>query len=414
MVEVGLAPGFVSALSGSHVYGALGATPVGTVPSGNPFPFAGVPNTPGSAVPARTPIQTAAPKTNVGIPYSRNVPSVFAQEPENLATASAGDPVFLSKKTPMLRGDTNRFTYVCTIEYLNKKLAGDGDEADKSNVWGNATFTTPTELKAAREGVLRKVHAEELQMLNDLAMETDAAAKNPDIDAAEKAALEAKLAETETAVIEAAKRHTADLAKAAFDSDLDFFALPALAEWRLDGILRSVDMDGTPLADHNRSQVAIVNTSDVSLSTLLNVVVQGPARLRLHNRVGYDEKWSYSPNVGTQTGISIQSRQLRVTVFDEMILALVKTKNADREDCYKVQRSTRSYEQERDKTTNLYTGNTRVVYQGVDEANMVGFWRLGRVLEEPNKLDSMAGINFQGGFVMLYTNQLGQRVEQIL
>ena len=56
MVEVGLAPGYVSAISGGHVYGALGATPPGTVPSGAPFPFAGVSNVPGFTISTKAPV----------------------------------------------------------------------------------------------------------------------------------------------------------------------------------------------------------------------------------------------------------------------------------------------------------------------------------------------------------------------
>ena len=108
----------------------------GTVPSGAPFPFAGVSNVPGFTISTKAPVETAAPKTNVGVPYARNVPSVFAQEPKNLVTACAGDPVFVSNKTPMLRGDTNRFTYSCTVEYLNEKLAGQDNRIAAGAAWG--------------------------------------------------------------------------------------------------------------------------------------------------------------------------------------------------------------------------------------------------------------------------------------
>ena len=115
MVEVSPAPGFVSALAGGHVFGA-GGTPTGTVPSGSPFPFAGVSNVPGFTISTKSPIQTAAPKTNVGIPYSRTVPTVFAQHEGNLTTVCAGDPVFVCNKdslsTRYTRGvdGTMRFT----------------------------------------------------------------------------------------------------------------------------------------------------------------------------------------------------------------------------------------------------------------------------------------------------------------
>ena len=133
MVEVGLAPGFTSALGGGHTLAPVGR-PSAPSRAARSFRFAGISNVPGLAVPASSPIQTAAPKTNVGIPYARHVPSVFAQQQNNLATAEAGDPVFVSAKTPIswrsAGVDTMRFTNLATVEYVNAQLELESNRVD--------------------------------------------------------------------------------------------------------------------------------------------------------------------------------------------------------------------------------------------------------------------------------------------
>ena len=160
----------------------------------------------------------------------------------------------------------------------------------------------------------------------------------------------------------------------------------------LDGVLRSIrDRDGTPRIDRRTGTEVVVNTSDVSVSTLLNVIVQGPARVRIADGVGFDEKWTYASN---------GRGRHRVSVFDQLILALVRMTDEDGKTYYQVKRSTRSYEQERDPKTSAFT-KKKTIYQGIEEGSMVGFWRLGRVLEEPNKMDRMCGVHYSGEFVLV-------------
>ena len=385
MVEVGLAPGYVSAISGGHVYGALNATPPGTVPSGAPFPFAGVSNVPGFTISTKAPVETAAPKTNVGVPYARNVPSVFAQEPKNLVTACAGDPVFVSNKTPMLRGDTNRFTYSCTVEYLNEKLAGQDNRIAAGAAVSAATM-------AVRKALLDTAHKQKLEELNDQGAAALADSKALGKTAAEQEAAKELVTEIEKKFATEVAEHKKKVENETFDESLDFFTqVPALREWKLDGVLRSIDMDGTPLIDRRTGTEVVVNTSDVSVSTLLNVIVQGPARVRIADGVGFDEKWTYASN---------GRGRHRVSVFDQLILALVRMTDEDGKTYYQVKRSTRSYEQERDPKTSAFT-KTKTIYQGIEEGSMVGFWRLGRVLEEPNKMDRMCGVHYSGEFVLV-------------
>ena len=233
MVEVGLAPGFTSALGGGHIFGS-GGTPVSTVPSGAPFPFAGISNVPGSAVPASSPIQTAAPKTNVGIPYARHVPSVFAQQQNNLATAEAGDPVFVSAKTPIswrsAGVDAMRFTNLATVEYVNAQLELDTNRVDlAANVTGG--------MKAQRAAMLDNMLGRQKERI-DLEMRR----------AAPEVADDGTVAKTKEEVVAALKEEkrnseaATETAKASdtFDESSDFLFLPALKEWRLDGMILSL------------------------------------------------------------------------------------------------------------------------------------------------------------------------------
>ena len=396
MVEVGLAPGYTSALGGGHVFGALGATPPGTVPSGAPFPFAGISNTPGGAVPASSPIQTAAPKTNVGIPYARNVPSVFAQQKNNLATAEVGDPVFVSAQTPISWRSagvgTMRFTNLATVEYLN-------DQLETKNV-RNANQPADADMLAARKVLtenLKKRKLDELDLQIQRAEDTmeDGVRKS-------KAQVVQELKQKKDDAVGAFD----DVADGAnFNPNYDFLALPAFKEWKLDGMIRSVDIDGNPRLMTQDGRPTIANTSEVSVSALVNVIVAGPARARVIDGVGYDRKFTYAP----------QNQKLarRANVFDQLVLAVVKGEK-DGKTSFKVVRSTRSYETNtKPALDNGAAGDGRIVRDGVgpamvrfdgvekdDEANIVGYWRLGRCVEEPSSTDRACGIVFTGNFVL--------------
>lgn len=398
MVEVGLAPGFTSALGGGHIFGS-GGTPVSTVPSGAPFPFAGISNVPGSAVPASSPIQTAAPKTNVGIPYARHVPSVFAQQQNNLATAEAGDPVFVSAKTPIswrsAGVDAMRFTNLATVEYVNAQLQLDTNRMD-------TTANVPAGIKAERAEMIDNMLGREKERI-DLEIRRAAPEMADDGTVTKtKEEVVAALKEEKRAAEEASARKKD---QPTFAEESDFLFLPALKEWRLDGMIRSVDIDGSPRLMTQDGRPTLATTSDKSVSALVNVIVAGPARARVVEGIGYDKKFTYAP----------QNQKLshRANVFDQLVLALVKQEK-DGKRHYKIVRSTRSY-----KTVTTPpprdgamgdgaivrdgVGEASLSFDGVDEAdvaNIVGYWRLGRCVEEPSKTDRACGIIFTGGFVL--------------
>ena len=275
MVEVSPAPGFVSALAGGHVFGA-GGTPTGTVPSGSPFPFAGVSNVPGFTISTKSPIQTAAPKTNVGIPYSRTVPTVFAQHEGNLTTVCAGDPVFVCNKdslsTRYTRGvdGTMRFTHVASVEYLNKELA-----KSENQLGVKATAKARQQRKAILDGLIAAqggtAKPEQKGELDERIEALEERGITPEITAAIKK-LEAERDEISL------RWGGADVEDTM--GSIDFLTLPVFQQWRLDGMLRSIDMDGEPRMLGGK----VVNLSDGSVSTLLNVVVAGPARARARRR----------------------------------------------------------------------------------------------------------------------------------
>ena len=269
MVEVGLAPGFTSALGGGHIFGS-GGTPVSTVPSGAPFPFAGISNVPGSAVPASSPIQTAAPKTNVGIPYARHVPSVFAQQQNNLATAEAGDPVFVSAKTPIswrsAGVDTMRFTNLATVEYVNAQLELEANRVDLAAEISDG-------MKAERAAMLDNLLGRKKEQFDLEILRATPEVADDDTVTKTKEEVVAALKEAKRGVEEAFARKKD---QPTFAEESDFLFLPALKEWRLDGMIRSVDIDGSPRLMTQDGRPTLANTSDKSVSALVNVIVAGP------------------------------------------------------------------------------------------------------------------------------------------
>lgn len=399
MVEVSPAPGFVSALAGGHVFGA-GGTPTGTVPSGSPFPFAGVSNVPGFTISTKSPIQTAAPKTNVGIPYSRTVPTVFAQQDGNLTTVCAGDPVFVCNKdslsTRYTRGvdGTMRFTHVASVEYLNKQLAERKNQIDAAGV-----SDVQKDQRKAILNALREVEALDPEEEEDLA---ELKKKTPKTLTAKQKNQKEALEERENAVEAWGEPESWD---GKFDQSIDFLTLPVFKEWRLDGMLRSIDMDGEP----RLLKGEVVNLTDASVSTLLNVIVAGPARARVRDGDGLEQKFTYGPQ---------NRKQQLVNVFDQLVLAVVAKQNEDNTvTTYEIRRTKRSY-----NPTNMPRTDGEIVKEGVGEANVVfdnvatgkgesvvAYWRLGRVVEELSSTDRTCGIVYDGSLVLVRGEGKGMR-----
>ena len=392
MVEVSPAPGFVSALAGGHVFGA-GGTPTGTVPSGSPFPFAGVSNVPGFTISTKSPIQTAAPKTNVGIPYSRTVPTVFAQHEGNLTTVCAGDPVFVCNKdslsTRYTRGvdGTMRFTHVASVEYLNKELA-----KSENQLGVKATAKARQQRKAILDGLIAAqggtAKPEQKGELDERIEALEERGITPEITAAIKK-LEAERDEISL------RWGGADVEDTM--GSIDFLTLPVFQQWRLDGMLRSIDMDGEPRMLDGK----VVNLSDGSVSTLLNVVVAGPARARVRDGDGLEQKFTYGPQ---------NKKRHLVNVFDQLVLAVV-LKEEKGKISYEIRRTTRSYAPIAPKFPRVGDGSViadgvgngaNVVFENVGKnETVVAYWRLGRVVEELSSTDRTCGIVFDGSLVLV-------------
>ena len=403
MVEVSPAPGFVSALAGGHVFGA-GGTPTGTVPSGSPFPFAGTPNVPGFIISTKSPIQTAAPKTNVGIPYSRTVPTVFAQHEGNLTTVCAGDPVFVCNKdalsTRTVRGvdGTMRFTHVASVEYLNKELA-----KPENQLPAQATPKAKKQRKAILDGLIVSQGGSLPAVPASGGMPAKPAQKG-ELDDRIEALEERGVTPEITAAIEKleAERDAIDKRWAGADvaetiGDIDFLTLPVFQQWRLDGMLRSIDMDGEPRMLGGK----VVNLTDGSVSTLLNVVVAGPARARVRDGDGLEQKFTYGPQ---------NKKRHLVNVFDQLVLAVVQ-KEGPGKLTYEIRRTTRSYAPVAPTFPRVSDGSViadgvgdgaNVVFENVGKGEMVvAYWRLGRVVEELSSTDRTCGIVYDGSLVLV-------------
>lgn len=406
MVEVSPAPGFVSALAGGHVFGA-GGTPTGTVPSGSPFPFAGTPNVPGFTISTKSPIQTAAPKTNVGIPYSRTVPTVFAQHEGNLTTVCAGDPVFVCNKdslsTRYTRGvdGTMRFTHVASVEYLNKELA-----KSENQLGVKATAKARQQRKAILYGLIAAQGGTVPGVPASAGMPAKPEQKG-DLDERIEALEERGITPEITAAIKKleAERDEISLRWGGADVEntmgaIDFLTLPVFQQWRLDGMLRSIDMDGEPRMLDGK----VVNLTDGSVSTLLNVVVAGPARARVRDGDGLEQKFTYGPQ---------NKKRHLVNVFDQLVLAVV-LKEEKGKISYEIRRTTRSYAPitppfpRKGDSDVLAKGSggvgdgANVVFENVGkDETVVAYWRLGRVVEELSSTDRTCGIVFDGSLVLV-------------
>ena len=213
-----------------------------------------------------------------------------------------------------------------------------------------------------------------------------------------------------------------------FNPKTDFLAEnKVFKQFSLDGMVRSIDMDGTPLATMQGADARVHNASDSSHATLVNVIVQGPARCRVVDGVGLNARHAYADrDLGYATQSGFHGRRNGITVFDELVLALyykwddVEIEPAYTDDdgkkieakmekryVYQIRRSKRTHYSNTKPMNNMQALGTRdevaygkVVFENMKEDdNMVGYWRLGRVVEEPNKTDQTCGILFDGKFV---------------
>lgn len=432
------APGIVSALTGGHVFlGGDGRGLPGTVPNGAPFPFAGVPNVPGSSIGARTPIPTAAPKTNVGIPYAREVSAEFAQRPNNLTTTLAGDPLFVGTFVPPVRMGAQHFVHAASVEYMNDMLKlsenthtatrnanGQVNKVTRDKVTGDEIVDAfkKKELEDVRDRKASFLGKRRWSALVDGEFNAIASETNEKFDPKAKEILKAQQQR------EKFWDNVKEDDKRKFNPKTDFLAEnKVFKQFRLDGMVRSIDMDGTPLATMQGADARVYNASDSSHATLVNVIVQGPARCRVVDGVGLNARHAYADrDSGYATQSGFHGRRNGITVFDELVLALYYNKENfvltpaytnDKGDeieavtgtryVYQIRRSKRTHYSNTMPMNNMQAlgtkdevGNGKVVFENMKEGdNMVGYWRLGRVVEEPNKTDQTCGILFDGKFV---------------
>jgi hypothetical protein len=201
-------------------------------------------------------------------------------------------------------------------------------------------------------------------------------------------------------------------------------------------MVRSINMDGTPLATMQGADARVYNASDSSHATLVNVIVQGPARCRVVDGVGLNARHAYADrDSGYATQSGFHGKRNGITVFDELVLALyykwedvvIKPESTDDEGntipaqkeeryVYQIRRSKRTHYSNTMPMKNMQAlgtrdevGHGKVVFENMKEDdNMVGYWRLGRVVEEPNKTDQTCGILFDGKFVWTPATKLDE------
>ena len=399
MVDISGAPGLVSALSGGHIFGNPGALGRQSVGEGAPFPFAGAVNVPTFPIGVKTPIATAAPKTNTAIPYTRIVPIVNAQAPLNLITASAGEPLFVKDKTNLSTRSTSMASMqstdqmyeVATLQYFNDKLK---------------TFTTPTDevIKQKRfdfyQGLVERSNI--VDFTDDLM-----SARLTKVDK-----------EDDSGIGAAAVELMADAvgeSPPSFDPKKDWFAVKELIEYRLDGIIRSIDLDGNPLVTpqnglhQGKYNQQVVNLGDAKMAAAVNVIVQGPAKVRLVESDSMTD--GYPPAYNTE-------EQAKITVFDELVLILFFVPGTSEgeekvEEHYEIMKSRKYFTT--DVSPDSKTENSRTKfdkYKEDDPRKMIGYWRIGRILEEQNRTDFNCVVNYNGQFMLSTKTAFGSDIKQ--
>ena len=392
MVDISGAPGLVSALSGGHIFGNPGALGRQSVGEGAPFPFAGAVNVPTFSIGVKTPIATAAPKTNTAIPYTRIVPIVNAQAPLNLITASAGEPLFVKDRTTLstratFMQSTDQMYEVATLQYFNDKLK---------------TYTTPTAGDMERKRV---------DFYQGLVERSEIVTLDSDL-------MSARLKKDETddgSGIATAAGALKAAAKGPFNPEKDWFAVKELIEYRLDGIIRSIDLDGNPLVTpqnglhQGKYNQQVVNLGDAKMAAAVNVIVQGPAKVRLVESDSMTD--GYPPAYNT-------TDQAKITVFDELVLILFfvpETSEGEEkvEGHYEIMKSRKYFTT--DVSLDAKDAESRTEfdkYKADDPRKMIGYWRIGRILEEQNRTDFNCVVNYNGQFMLSTKTAFGEGIKQ--
>ena len=392
MVDISGAPGLVSALSGGHIFGNPGALGRQSVGEGAPFPFAGAVNVPTFSIGVKTPIATAAPKTNTAIPYTRIVPIVNAQAPLNLITASAGEPLFVKDRTTLstratFMQSTDQMYEVATLQYFNDKLK---------------TYTTPTAGDMERKRV---------DFYQGLVERSEIVTLDSDL-------MSARLKKDETddgSGIATAAGALKAAAKGPFNPEKDWFAVKELIEYRLDGIIRSIDLDGNPLVTpqnglhQGKYNQQVVNLGDAKMAAAVNVIVQGPAKVRLVESDSMTD--GYPPAYNT-------TDQAKITVFDELVLILFFVPETSEggekvEGHYEIMKSRKYFTT--DVSLDAKDAESRTEfdkYKADDPRKMIGYWRIGRILEEQNRTDFNCVVNYNGQFMLSTKTAFGEGIKQ--
>lgn len=396
MVDISGAPGLVSALSGGHIFGNPGALGRQSVGEGAPFPFAGAVNVPTFSIGVKTPIATAAPKTNTAIPYTRIVPIENAQAPLNLITASSGEPLFVKDRTNLSTRatsmqSTDQMYEVATLQYFNDKLK---------------TYTTPTAVVMEQKRV---------DFYQGLVERSEIVTLDSDL-------MSARLKKDETddgsgisTAAGALKAAAKEASPPSFDPEKDWFAVKELIEYRLDGIIRSIDLDGNPLVTpqnglhQGKYNQQVVNLGDAKMAAAVNVIVQGPAKVRLVESDSMTD--GYPPAYNTRD-------QAKITVFDELVLILFfvpETSEGEEkvEAHYEIMKSrkyfTTDVSPDRPKADSVTAFDK---YKADDPRKMIGYWRIGRILEEQNRTDFNCVVNYNGQFMLSTKTAFGGGIKQ--
>ena len=289
--------------------------------------------------------------TNVAIVYAR-VSSTRSVEQTQMNT---GDVLFVCKSNTMFGTGTDRFSRCATLRDVNDTLKADRNKL--SDVDPNMT----SEYVKSRGAMLRAAVETSAYNLDDYRMVNRAQTRqraSKDYDAS----MDRDMGEVGrvTAVLADAEAALATQTATEVCPEFDWMAVPALREWRPDGVLLGVEQDDTVL----KSIVPHASTDD----RLLNICVSGPCAVRNQKLTKVPQFFDDSVSAGDMLYLCVVAIPIDYDDWEFRILPV----------------SSRQLQEFKRDDEPAFTGpgGIKSDVKARDFNNIVAAWQLGRVVDD--------------------------------
>lgn len=289
--------------------------------------------------------------TNIAIVYSRVASSRSHEQPQ----MSTGDVLFVCKSNTVFGAGSDRFSRCATLVDVNEILKAERNRLSDTDPSMATLYVKARRkmLQAAEETVTYNL--EEYRMVNDRQSRQKASQDydaSMDRDMDQVGRMTAVLSDAEAAVL-AGKETEAW-------PELDWMAVPALQEWRPDGVLLGVEQDHSVLAS------IVPNAS--SDDQLLNVCVNGPCAVRNQKLTKVPQFFDDSVSSGDMLYLCVVAIPVEDDKWEFQILPV----------------SSRQLNEFRKEDEPAFTGpgGIKSDVKAKDLNNLVAAWQLGRVVDD--------------------------------